>query len=382
MTTDNYDVDALSNELDSQLSQLDNDINKQMENITYQLDGNNAKKKHKYIIRVNGEMLRVDSMELPNATEERLEEIWEDEEPFVDYINDDMQCLTLDAEDIRVESFSYDEEAESTFKELAGDITEENVRISQYYLNVEKDYNISLHELTDDEEYLEIDGHLNVELPFQLSLGHSLQQNIENTEPEDEELLRELYKKNGFDDSYNQSFFDENLKFDAGKWYLVNMQYHDEFQEEQEYVLETDEEFDETKLIGIYATIDDLDEFNSYLTGLFYDGKLLSLHQSACDDGNGSVNNHIVRYKEGEYGLIIDKTFPNLINELLNIRIMNKFKCTLKADRAGMKKGTVIEVTTSLASCDANNIADACEAKFGKKSRDASHPSYWDIKKV
>ena len=27
---------------------------------------------------------------------------------------------------------------------------------------------------------------------------------------------------------------------------------------------------------------------------------------------------------------------------------MNKFKCTLKADRAGMKKGTVIEVTTSL----------------------------------
>ncbi|RHK09783.1 hypothetical protein DW079_09510 [Segatella copri] len=84
MTTDNYDVDALSNELDSQLSQLDNDINKQMENITYQLDGNNAKKKHKYIIRVNGEMLRVDSMELPNATEERLEEIWEDEEPFVD----------------------------------------------------------------------------------------------------------------------------------------------------------------------------------------------------------------------------------------------------------------------------------------------------------
>lgn len=312
MTTDNYDVDALSNELDSQLSQLDNDINKQMENITYQLDGNNAKKKHKYIIRVNGEMLRVDSMELPNATEERLEEIWEDEEPFVDYINDDMQCLTLDAEDIRDESFSYDEEAESTFKELAGDITEENVRISQYYLNVEKDYNISLHELTDDEEYLEIDGHLNVELPFQLSLGHNLQQNIENTEPEDEELLRELYKKNGFDDSYNQSFFDENLKFDADKWYLVNMQYHDEFQEEQEYVLETDEEFDETKLIGIYATIDDLDEFNSYLTGLFYDGKLLSLHQSACDDGNGSVNNHIVRYKEGEYGLIIDKAFPEL----------------------------------------------------------------------
>ena len=61
---------------------------------------------------------------------------------------------------------------------------------------------------------------------------------------------------------------------------------------------------------------------------------------------------------------------------------MNKFKCTLKADRAGMKKGTVVEVITSLASCDAHNIADACESLFGKKSREASHPSYWDIKKV
>ena len=45
---------------------------------------------------------------------------------------------------------------------------------------------------------------------------------------------------------------------------------------------------------------------------------------------------------------------------------MNIFKCTLKADRAGMKKGTVVEVTTSLASCDAHNIADACGAQFGK----------------
>lgn len=61
---------------------------------------------------------------------------------------------------------------------------------------------------------------------------------------------------------------------------------------------------------------------------------------------------------------------------------MNRFRCTLKADRAGMKKGTVIEVTTSLASCDPNKIADACEARFDKKARDASFPGYWDIKKV
>lgn len=47
-----------------------------------------------------------------------------------------------------------------------------------------------------------------------------------------------------------------------------------------------------------------------------------------------------------------------------------------------MKKGTTITVTTSLASCDANKIADECEARFGKKARDASFPGYWDIKKL
>ena len=78
----------------------------------------------------------------------------------------------------------------------------------------------------------------------------------------------------------------------------------------------------------------------------------------------------------------------NLLNTVKNVGktleqyVINKFICTLKDDRAGMKKGTVIEVTTSLASCEANYIAEACEAKFGEESRDASHPSYWDIKKV
>lgn len=61
---------------------------------------------------------------------------------------------------------------------------------------------------------------------------------------------------------------------------------------------------------------------------------------------------------------------------------MATFECKLKQDRAGMKKGTTIRVQTSLASCDANKIADECERRFGKKARDASHPSYWDIKKV
>ena len=55
------------------------------------------------------------------------------------------------------------------------------------------------------------------------------------------------------------------------------------------------------------------------------------------------------------------------------------FTCTLKESRAGMPKGTTIQVTTSFskpADCD---IADECERRFGKKARDASWTGYWII---
>ncbi len=316
MATDNFNVDALSNELDNQLSQLDNDLNKQMEEITSQVDGSKAQKKHKYIIRLDGSMLRVDSMELPNATEERLEEIWEEEGPFVDYINDDLEDLWTDANDIEVEAFSHDEEVESTFKELAGEVKADNVRSSQHYLNVQKDYTISLHELTDNGEYQEIDENLEVDIPCHLTLGANLQQNIDNCiESNNEELLRELYKKNGFDDSYNLSFMDENLKFLPDKWYLVNMKDYEYFQEYKEYLLETDEKFDPTKLIGVDAYIEAYDDCNSFLTGLFYEGKLLPLHLDATGDGYETAQNYLIKFEdmEDEGGLRGYNSFPDLV---------------------------------------------------------------------
>jgi hypothetical protein len=61
---------------------------------------------------------------------------------------------------------------------------------------------------------------------------------------------------------------------------------------------------------------------------------------------------------------------------------MPVFECRLKENRAGMRKGTTIHVSTSLSSCDSNKIADVLESQFGKKARDASFPGYWDIKKL
>lgn len=314
MATDNFDIDSLSKELDNQMSQLDKELNKQMEDISSQVDGP-QNKKHKYIIRLEGPMMEIESMELPNATDERLEGIWDDEEPFADYINEGLEDLWDDAYNIEVDTFPHDEDVESTFKELAGKVTADKVRRSNYYLNVQKDYTISLHELTDDGEYQEIDGNLKVEMPFHLTHGANLQENIDCNQVTNEELLRELYKKNGFDESYNLSFMDENLTFIPGKWYLVNMKDYENFEEYQEYLLETDEEFDITKLIGIDAWIECSDDCNSFLTGLFYDGKLLSLHQDAIGDGYESVQNYLIRYEdmgEEEGGLRIYDSFPDL----------------------------------------------------------------------
>ena len=61
---------------------------------------------------------------------------------------------------------------------------------------------------------------------------------------------------------------------------------------------------------------------------------------------------------------------------------MPVFVCRLKEDRAGMRKGTTIQVSTPLSSCDPDKIADVCERLFGKKARDASFPGYWDIRKL
>ena len=73
---------------------------------------------------------------------------------------------------------------------------------------------------------------------------------------------------------------------------------------------------------------------------------------------------------------------PKRADKYKNINVMPVFECRLKEDRAGMRKGTTIRVTTSLSSCDAHKIAEECERQFGKKAREASFPGYWDIKKL
>lgn len=56
------------------------------------------------------------------------------------------------------------------------------------------------------------------------------------------------------------------------------------------------------------------------------------------------------------------------------------FTLVLKQSRAGMPAGTTIQVASSQCTPDYRQIADECERLFGKKARDASHSSYWDIK--
>ncbi|MBR6892951.1 MAG: hypothetical protein IKN15_06920 [Bacteroidaceae bacterium] len=55
------------------------------------------------------------------------------------------------------------------------------------------------------------------------------------------------------------------------------------------------------------------------------------------------------------------------------------FTCTLKESRAGMPKGTTIQVASNLSTPTDSQIADECERRFGKKARDASWHGYWNI---
>ena len=61
---------------------------------------------------------------------------------------------------------------------------------------------------------------------------------------------------------------------------------------------------------------------------------------------------------------------------------MAAFLCTLKHSHCGLPKGTTIQVLTSTSACNSNNIADALEKQFGKKTRDAGWTELWDIKKL
>ncbi len=57
------------------------------------------------------------------------------------------------------------------------------------------------------------------------------------------------------------------------------------------------------------------------------------------------------------------------------------FTCTLKESRAGMPKGTMIQVASSFSSPTEAEIADECERRFGRTARDAQYKGYWMIKK-
>ena len=60
---------------------------------------------------------------------------------------------------------------------------------------------------------------------------------------------------------------------------------------------------------------------------------------------------------------------------------MAVFTCVLKEDRAGMKKGTTIQVSSSFSTVAQYEIKEVLERQFGKRAGDASFPGYWNIKK-
>lgn len=289
---------------------------------TQELKCDKELKKHRYVIRVQGVMMQMISIELPNATHERVEEIFENGEPFAKYVVrrrgnglwwdvDDVECGYEDP---------MGEEVVETLKELAGEVSTENTRCSEFNLVLEEDHKFSLLELNDNKKYKEICDDIVIESSqeLQLRLGCNLEQNIYNgLEGEEIELLSALYKNNGYDDSYNLSFMDERCTFEKDKWYLVSLErteFDDEWDNAKEYILETDEEFDSKKLVCTYTTVP-FDEYNSFLSGLFYDGKQLSVYKDGEQGSTWTIKRYVSHIVENEdvHGLVdIDESFPEI----------------------------------------------------------------------
>lgn len=286
--TDNLDMNTLSEELDNQMSQLNNEINKQMEEIASQVDGKPAKEKRRYIIRLEGEFVSLQSLELPNATKERLEKLRDDRDQSFLSILYQINYLYCDVEDICLGEDYFEEKDRTAFEELAGDQTEQDVRCSQKYLITSSGYSVSLL----DGDYNEIDDNLDMNF-IQASYLYPLREwEKEAIDDGDEDRLseinqlKELYKKNGLDEYSDMAFLDENFNFDTDKWYIINMQFCDNTETPREYVLEIDEDFDATKLVAVYADVDlggNLPDVE-ILSGLFYDGKPLTLYDEGDDE--------------------------------------------------------------------------------------------------
>lgn len=291
---------------------------------TQELKCDKEPKKHRYIIRVQGVMMQMNSIELPNATHERVKEIFENGEPFADYVVAPWgHGLWFDVDDVECgdEDAMGGEEVVETLKELAGEVSTENTRCSEYHLVLEEDHKFSLLELNDNKRYKEICDDIVIESSqdLQLCLGCNLEQNIYNSglEGEEIELLSALYKNNGYDDSYNLSFMNERCTFEKDKWYLVSLEYSGEFDDDfdtaKEYILETDEEFDSKKLVCTYTTVP-FDEYNSFLSGLFYDGKQLSVYEEG-NQGTTCIKRYVSHIVENEHGygsVDIDESFPEI----------------------------------------------------------------------
>jgi hypothetical protein len=266
-------------------------------------------KKHRYIIRVQGNMMRMTSIELPNASQKRLEEIFANEEPFANYVVYHDGELSRDVEDF-LEGYEWgmDEEAADTLKELAGEVSLENLRHQGYYITEEDDHEFSL--LDKDYKIICDDIAIEYSQDIELCLGCNLEENLGDLEGEEEKIvkLKALYKNNGYDDSYNLSFMDENCTFEKDKWYLVELSYMNGMT--KDYILETDEEFDSKKLVCTHTVVS-FDEYYSFLSGLFYDGKQLP-EDGVGDEVDVDVSKCYVLHFKKDVDFGIDDSFPDL----------------------------------------------------------------------
>lgn len=121
------------------------------------------------------------------------------------------------------------------------------------------------------------------------------------------------------------------------------MQFCDNTETPREYVLEIDEDFDATKLVAVYADVDlggNLPDVE-ILSGLFYDGKPLTLYDEG-DDEFLYAKNLIARFSKYKHsndkGIMVGDGFGSINFKVLMKQGGTNFLLSINHNKRLMRK--------------------------------------------
>ena len=227
---------------------------------------------------------RIDLIELPNATDEEIDDGFENQEVWTELVSG-TNCLFTRQEDfveaVENEDFSwYGEEHEEGIRKLVEMMGDSSVDDGYYYPDAEEDFYIVVTD-EDGEEVATIDSSDIKTICCEQGYGGCSFNNFEDEEAAEKEFAPM------FKDITNHAYYVPNPKYTDWFWLSVS---HGKMCDRPTFDLTTKGEFDPKKLIVkksmVEETLKGLDSFEM-ITGVIYDRVELDYEDGGADTNDG-----------------------------------------------------------------------------------------------